>query len=86
MIKKNITINLKDGLHIRPAKEFVKVASQFKSEISITKTTQTANGKSILGIISMAINQGEEVTLTAEGPDESEAFSSLEKILVEQEG
>ncbi len=86
MIKKNIVIELKEGLHIRPAKEFVKVASQYKSEVSIVQDTRTANGKSILGIMSMAVKQGEEITLVVDGPDEQEASASLEKILVEQEG
>jgi catabolite repression HPr-like protein len=86
MIKKKIVIDLKEGLHIRPAKEFVKVASQYKSEVSIAQDTRTANGKSILGIMSMAVKQGAEITLIVEGPDEQEASSSLEKILVEQEG
>jgi phosphotransferase system HPr (HPr) family protein len=85
MIKKEIKVNLEHGLHIRPAKEFVQLASHFKSEIDVIKNSQTANGKSILGIVSLGILKGETITLTADGPDESEAISSLEKIFIEGE-
>jgi phosphotransferase system HPr (HPr) family protein len=85
MIKKEIKVNLEHGLHIRPAKEFVHLASNFKSEIDIIKNSQTANGKSILGIVSLGILKGETITLTANGSDESEAIFSLEKIFIEGE-
>jgi catabolite repression HPr-like protein len=86
MIEKKIVVNLEQGVHIRPAKQFVKIASAFNSEISIHKNGQRVNGKSILGIMALAINLGEEVTLVVDGVDEHEAISSLEKIFTEREG
>jgi catabolite repression HPr-like protein len=86
VIEKKITVKLEQGLHIRPAKDFVKVATTFISHISIHKNDEAVNGKSMLGIMSLAIDCEEEVILRVEGPDELEAISSLEKILVEWEG
>jgi catabolite repression HPr-like protein len=83
MIEKRIIVNLADGVHIRPAKEFVKIASVCNSEITITKNGKSANGKSILAIMGLAIDKGEEVTLIANGADEQEAIASLEKTLTE---
>jgi phosphotransferase system HPr (HPr) family protein len=85
MIKKEIKVSLEHGLHIRPAKEFVQLASNFKSEIDVIKNSQTANGKSILGVASLGILKGETISLRADGPDEHEAIASLEKIFMEGE-
>ncbi|MCH5584909.1 HPr family phosphocarrier protein [Shimazuella sp. AN120528] len=85
MIKKEIKVNLEHGLHIRPAKEFVQVATKFHSDIDVIKNSQTANGKSILGIVSLGILKGETITLKADGSDENEAITSLEKIFIEGE-
>ena len=85
MIKKQIKVNLEQGLHIRPAKEFVQLASNFHSAIDVIKNSQTANGKSILGVVSLGIVKGETITLTADGSDEREAIARLEKIFIEVE-
>ena len=85
MIQKQITINLKQGLHARPATRFVKQAASFSSQIQIIKKDQKADAKSILGIMSMAVAKGETITLSAEGEDEQEALKALEEILLEEE-
>jgi catabolite repression HPr-like protein len=85
MIEKKVVVKLPHGLHARPAANFVRLASSFTSEIKIVKNEKTANGKSIMGIMSMAVAKGEEITLIADGPDEAEAIAALEKALQEQE-
>ncbi|WP_134699203.1 HPr family phosphocarrier protein [Ammoniphilus sp. YIM 78166] len=85
MIQKEITVNLKQGLHARPATRFVKQAAAFGSQIQIIKKDQKADAKSILGIMSMAVSRGETITLTADGEDEQEAIKALEQILLEEE-
>jgi catabolite repression HPr-like protein len=85
MIEKNVVVILPHGLHARPAANFVRLASSFSSEIKIVKDEKTANGKSIMGIMSMAVAKGDEITLIADGPDEAEAITALEKALQEQE-
>lgn len=85
MVQKNIVVQLSQGLHARPAATFVKIATSFASEIKLVKKEKTVNGKSIMGIMSSAIAKGEEITLIADGPDETEAVAALEKVLLDQE-
>ncbi|WP_035296364.1 HPr family phosphocarrier protein [Brevibacillus thermoruber] len=85
MIEKKVIVELPHGLHARPAANFVRLASSFASEIKIVKNEKTANGKSIMGIMSMAVAKGEEITLIADGADEAEAIAALEKALKDQE-
>ncbi|CAJ1000812.1 MULTISPECIES: HPr family phosphocarrier protein [Bacillales] len=84
MIEKKVVVELPHGLHARPAANFVRLASSFASEIKIVKNEKTANGKSIMGIMSMAVAKGEEITLIADGADEAEAIAALEKALKEE--
>jgi len=84
MIEKKVIVELPHGLHARPAANFVRLASSFASEIKIVKNEKTANGKSIMGIMSMAVAKGEEITLIADGADEAEAIAALEKALKEE--
>jgi catabolite repression HPr-like protein len=82
MIEKKIIVGLAQGLHARPATEFVKVASSFNSEIKIEKGKRKVEGKSILGVMSLAVAKGDEITLFADGSDEESAIAALEAILV----
>lgn len=66
------------GLHARPAAEFVKLASRFGSEISVRKEDDPVNGKSILGVLTLAAEQGSSLTIRAEGDDAEDAVSALE--------
>lgn len=83
MIEKKWVVNLEQGFHIRPANQFVQLAQTFQSEITVDKDGQRADGKSILGLMALAIDQGEEITLIAEGADEQEAMDSLTSFLIE---
>jgi phosphotransferase system HPr (HPr) family protein len=85
MTEKKIIVTIKQGLHARPATEFVKKATPFNCEITIAKNGKSANAKSIMGLMSLAVAQGEEIVLTADGPDEQEAIAALEQILTQGE-
>ncbi len=65
------------GLHARPAAQFVKVASLSKSEVFIEKDGVRVNGKSIMGVMMLAAEQGSKLKITVDGPDESECIETL---------
>jgi phosphocarrier protein HPr len=73
VIERTVTIVNRAGLHTRPAAAIVKLASQFKSEFFIIKDGFRINGKSIIGVMTLAAAQGTELTLEFDGPDESQA-------------
>ncbi|HOJ00569.1 MAG TPA: HPr family phosphocarrier protein [Anaerolineaceae bacterium] len=83
MKEAKIVVNNKVGLHARPAALFVQTASKFQSEINVScvdpkeSKLRTANAKSILGILTLGVFQGIEITIKAEGGDECEAVDSL---------
>ncbi|MEW9669030.1 HPr family phosphocarrier protein [Ammoniphilus sp. 3BR4] len=85
MMEKEIVVNLKQGLHARIATHFVRTSASFGSEISIKKNAQTADAKSIMGIMSMTVLKGDKVIITATGEDEKEAIMALEKFLLGEE-
>ena len=81
MIKKPITIHLTTGLEARPVAQLVQVASQFNSEIYVEVGKKKVNAKSIMGMMSLGLCAGEELTVTAEGADEQTAVDNIEKFL-----
>lgn len=85
MITKTIVVTRKNGIHARPASQFVKVATSFESEVTVIKNGKSGNGKSIMGIMAMAIASGEEIILSTSGVDEEQAMEALENVLTELE-
>jgi phosphocarrier protein HPr len=79
MIKKETKIVNKAGMHTRPASMIVKLASKYKSEFFIIKDGYRINGKSIIGVMSLAAECGSSVTLTFEGSDEKQACQEIVK-------
>lgn len=77
MIKFNIHIINKLGLHARASAKFVATAGKFQSHIDVTRQTQTVNGKSIMGVMMLAASQGSELTLQIDGPDEDDMKKAL---------
>ncbi|ASS90284.1 MAG: HPr family phosphocarrier protein [Bacillaceae bacterium] len=77
MVEKKVEVRLKTGLQARPAALFVQEANRFSSDIFIEKDGKKVNAKSIMGLMSLAINSGSEITLIAEGNDEEEALEAL---------
>lgn len=82
---KSVIIQNKTGLHARPAAVFVQLANKFDSEVTVKKGKQKVNGKSIMGILMLAAGQGQEIIISAEGPDAENAVLELEKMLLTNE-
>jgi phosphocarrier protein HPr len=81
LLSEKITIVNKLGLHARAAAKFVKTAINYSSEISLSKGELDANGKSIMGILMLAAEKGNQVTLSVKGSDQKLAFSTLKKLI-----
>ena len=81
MLKKKITIKNKLGMHARAAVKFVNVANRFSSSVKIEKDGNEIDGKSILGILTLAAVQGTEVVLKVSGKDEDRALSALLELI-----
>jgi phosphocarrier protein HPr len=69
------------GLHARPAAEFVKLATKFRSSITVRKDDIEVNGKSIMGIMMLAAEYGSEIAICAEGDDAAAALDALERLV-----
>lgn len=80
MIRETIIIKNEVGLHARPAAQFVKIAERFKSNVRLCKDGIWVNGKSVLGILTLAAEQGSEIILEVNGEDEKQAFNELKGI------
>ena len=65
------------GLHARAAARFVRTATRFRSEVTISKDGSSTDGKSILGILFLAATTGTEIVIAASGEDENEAVDTL---------
>lgn len=81
MIRKPITIQIPSGLEARPVALLVQVASQYESEIYVESGEKKVNAKSIMGMMTLGLVAGEDVTVTANGGDEEEAIVNIEKYL-----
>lgn len=77
MVEKETTVGPEEGLHARPAAQFVKTAKQFTSEIQVTKGEREANAKSSLNVMSLGAKKGEKIVIRAEGEDAEEAVDAL---------
>jgi phosphocarrier protein len=71
------------GIHTRPAASLVKLASEYKSEIQILRDSFVINAKSIIGVMTLAAEQGSILKIKAEGVDETEAVSAIVKLIQE---
>ena len=81
MIQKSMQIQLANGLEARPVAVLVQKASMFDSKIYIEAEGKKVNAKSIMRMMSLGLNAGEEVTVIAEGTDEGAAVDSLEEYI-----
>ena len=81
MIQKSIKIQLNGGLEPRPVAMLVQVASQHESSVYIMSEGRKVNAKSIMGMMSLALDTGESVTVSADGKDEQQAIQSIEEYL-----
>lgn len=85
MLEKSVKIQLKNGLEARPVAVLVQVASRYESSIYIESAGKKVNAKSIMGMMSLGLNSGEAVRVTADGADENEAILNIEKFLSGEE-
>lgn len=74
------------GLHARPAAILVKTTSRFKADIKIEHDNVEIDGKSILGLMTLAANRGSSLTFTANGPDAEEALNAIEQLFEDKFG
>lgn len=83
---KKIVVEIKNkaGLHARPSSLFVQLASTYDSDIKVRFEDEEINGKSIMGLMLLAAEQGRTLELEADGPDEDEMLEAL-RILVEED-
>ncbi|MBR3903548.1 MAG: HPr family phosphocarrier protein [Akkermansia sp.] len=81
MITKKLTVQNKLGIHARPAAQFVRVASRFQADVSVEKDDEAVDGKSIMGLMMLAVGWGAEIVVTVDGPDEVEALTALEELI-----
>jgi phosphocarrier protein len=77
MIERTVTIVNNAGLHTRPAATIVKLAAKYKCEFYISKDGLNINGKSIIGVMTLAAEMGSELVLNFDGPDEQKAAEEI---------
>lgn len=81
MKKAAVEIKLQNGLEARPVAMLVQVASKYESKIYLESAGKKVNAKSIMGMMSLGLDNGEQVNVTAEGVDEEEAVKAIEQYL-----
>lgn len=85
MVSKSMTINIQKGLEARPVALLVQVASQYESSIYVEIQEKKVNAKSIMGMMSLGLAEGEKITIIANGPDEEDAVSAIDKYISKQQ-
>lgn len=81
MAEKQFKVTADTGIHARPATLLVQTASRFDSEVNLEYKGKKVNLKSIMGVMSLGIGQGADISISAEGSDSEEALRSLEELL-----
>lgn len=84
MEKKEFHIVADTGIHARPATLLVQVASKFNSDINLEYKGKSVNLKSIMGVMSLGVGQGADVTISCDGADESEAIAAITETMVKE--
>ncbi|WP_202080506.1 phosphocarrier protein HPr [Caldalkalibacillus salinus] len=79
MAEKTFKVTSESGIHARPATQLVQTASKFNSEIELVHGEKSVNLKSIMGVMSLGIQQGADIKVTAEGDDADEALQAIEE-------
>ena len=81
MFSKEVVVQNQVGLHARPATFFIQKANEYKSSIWVTKDEKKVNAKSLLGVLSLGVIRGTEITITADGPDQEDAVNGLIELI-----
>ncbi len=82
-MRKDVTVRMTDSMEATPIAHLVQLANQFGSSIYFEMDTKKVNAKSIMGMMSLVLTTGDVVTIDAEGDDEAQAITELEKFLTE---
>lgn len=77
MEKREFKVIAETGIHARPATLLVQAASKFSSDINLEYSGKSVNLKSIMGVMSLGVGQGSEISISAEGGDEKEAIDAI---------
>ncbi len=77
----SLQIRNKLGLHARAARMFVETANRFDAEVSVAKDGQVVNGRSIMGVMMLAAEQGSEISVTTSGPQAAEALDAIRELV-----
>jgi phosphocarrier protein HPr len=80
MTEKTFTVKNRLGLHARPAALFVQTTNKFRSSIKVSKGNVEVDGKSIMGLMMLAAEEGSKVRIVANGEDEKEVVQALEQL------
>lgn len=83
MVTQKVVIAEPSGLHLRPAGKLCEMSLKYQSKIQIKKGTSIANAKSVLGILAARVQNGDEIEIICEGPDEDAALAALVKVMQE---
>ena len=86
MVERTVTIVNRQGLHARPAAEIVKLTSKFEAEVTLVRDDLEVNGKSIMGVMMLAAEQGASLQLRADGPDADQALDALTALIANKFG
>ena len=81
MISKDVAVRLEGGLEARPLAMLVQIAGKYNSVISFESQGRKVNGKSIMGMMTLGLDEGDSVNVIADGADEREAVSEIERFL-----
>lgn len=84
MIEKQIKVEIPSGLEARPVALFVQVASKYESSVYLVSEEKKVNAKSIMGMMSLGILQGDKITVVVDGSDEKKALGEIEQFLKDQ--
>ena len=85
MSRKEVVVQIAGGLEARPIAVLVQVASQYESSIYLEAGDKRVNAKSIMGMMTLGLNEGEKIVIEAEGKDEAAAVEGVEKYITGQE-
>lgn len=80
-VSRTVTVVNPEGVHARPADMFARTASRFSSEIQVSKNGQSVDGKSILGILTLAAEEGSQLEIDASGEDAAQAIDALAQLV-----
>lgn len=83
IVRRTVTVYHHQGLHARPASIFVQMAKRFTSRITVKRGRKSVDGKSIMGLLTLAAKHGSRISIVVDGPDAREALEQLSRLVTE---